>query len=82
MAGGIDAEFGSSGTPAGVRIAPHEVRGCRFARPPATFWQPFRLRQGYGGPAGLRNGLQGNHFQQLFLKRRGGRRGRTKAGSF
>jgi len=45
MAGGIDAEYGSSGTPAGVRFAPPEIRGCRYARPPATFWQPSGLAE-------------------------------------
>jgi len=30
-----------------------ETRGCRYARPPATVWQPFRRRLSYGGQAGL-----------------------------
>ena len=61
--------LGGSGTPArgAVRFRARSG-GLAGARPPATFWQPFRLRQGYGGPAGLRNWLPGNHFQQEFLK--------------
>ena len=63
--------LGGSGTPArsAVRFRARSG-GLAGARPPATFWQPFRLRQGYGGPAGLRNWLPGNHFQQEFLKRK------------
>ena len=57
--------LGGSGTPArgAVRFRARSG-GLAGARPPATIRQP----------SGLRNWLQGNHFQQEFLKRRRGRR--------
>ena len=44
-----------SGTPFGVLVRVGAVyRGCRFARPPANFWSPFRA--GVGGFRGRPTG--------------------------
>ena len=46
---------GSSGTPAGVRFVPHKFRGGRYARPPATVWQPSGVLKSMA--VGLQPGL-------------------------
>ena len=37
------AEVGGQGTSRGAVCGRRRVRGCRVARPPATFWQPAGL---------------------------------------